>query len=335
MREYDTSHGTIVTRALCATAGIAIAAAIAMLAGPAHGQPDAEPKRLDDEYPGLASGALTYAIPIEMEKGVLLRSGGIVVRQEDLDREIAGYPPYMRADVQADPFFALEEMATEKLLLAETKAAPTTAEPAEPQDGDAAIINKYLQSLTRDVSVSDEEIKAFYEDNQDKIGGVRFSSVSDAIKRFLLEEKRQQAIAAHIENMGRRRRIQVHSGWARAQYKVVKNNVLNRALRKDKPALVAFGGAGCCGPDMTQALMETIEYRYGDQLEVLYLLAEDEWCLAARCEVRSIPTLILYDATGREVARQVGSIREEGVAAMLEEGGLQQEGFLLKEKVRR
>ena len=322
MRQHDTYHKLAVTKAARMAAVIAIVVATGMFAGPVSGQADTEPKRLGDEYPGLACGALTYAVPADMEEDVLLRSEGIVVRQVDLDREIAGYPPYMQADLQADPFFVLEQMVTDKLLVAEARATQTTREQAEPQDSDAVILNEYLQSLTQDISVSDEEIKVFYEDNREKLGGASLSSTREAIKRFLLEEKRQQAVAVHIENMGRRRRIEVQSEWTRAQYEVVKNNVLNRALRKDKPTLVAFSGVGCCGPDTTRPLLETLEYRYGDQLEVLYILAEDEWCLAARCEVRSIPTLILYDTKGREVGRRVGGMGEEDVMALLKKVGL-------------
>jgi hypothetical protein len=79
-------------------------------------------RAVNELYPGLTTGALTYAIASELPKGVLLKAGDLLIHDKELREEIAEAQEQMRPKLEKNALFLLEQIATFRLLLVEARA---------------------------------------------------------------------------------------------------------------------------------------------------------------------------------------------------------------------
>jgi hypothetical protein len=73
-----------------------------------------ESQVVNDLYPGLTTGVLTYAAASELPQGVLLRSGQLVINDKELAETIAKAPEQMQPKLKKNGLFILEQIATTK-----------------------------------------------------------------------------------------------------------------------------------------------------------------------------------------------------------------------------
>ncbi|KAF0206257.1 MAG: thioredoxin [Gallionellaceae bacterium] len=90
------------------------------------------------------------------------------------------------------------------------------------------------------------------------------------------------------------------------------NNFMQHITRNDIPVLVDFW-APWCGPCRSMApAFEEAAQRLEPGFRVAKLNTEEAQELAARYDIRSIPTLALFKG-GREIARQAGAMSATGI----------------------
>lgn len=166
------------------------------------------PRTIERQYPRLASGCLLQAGTTQLTNGVLLRCGDIHITQNDLDVEIAKADRGMQVQLRKNAFFLLEQIATRKLLLAEARAELTKAKVDMAAMSDPQIITAYLDRLIEDVAVTDTEAMAFYEQNKDMVGDATFEQVQPQLRKYLLGQKKQEAVNDHIATFGKRVKIE-------------------------------------------------------------------------------------------------------------------------------
>jgi thiol-disulfide isomerase/thioredoxin len=154
------------------------------------------------------------------------------------------------------------------------------------------------------------------------VGSAPFEQVADGIRQYLLQEKRQQAISAYIEDLGDSVDLRINQKWVAAQNRISADNPLEQARRSGKPTLAEFGATGCVPCDMMQPILDGLRKDYPDRLNVVFVHVGEDQVLAARYGTRAIPVRFFFDAEGREVFRHVGFFARDDVNRQLAEMGV-------------
>lgn len=271
---------------------------------------------VESACPGLASGALAQARLVELPDGTLVRAGELTITVADVKKELKDVPEEFRAPLERETFYVAERMATRRLLLVEAKAARGKEAAAT---SDAQLIDALLRPVAEKVKIDEAEVKAFYERNAQMFGGAALKDVKPHVEAFLREEKEQEAVRAYIRGLGQRLPIEVSRTWAAEQLKVTRQNPVDEARWSGKrPTLAAFGTAGCaCSPDLTGPLMAALAERLKGKAAVVYVDARQDFILAERYGVESVPTFVVFDAQGREVVRRSGAMSEDDLIALI------------------
>ena len=274
---------------------------------------------LDAKYPGLATGALTYARLASLPEGVLLKAGELTLREKEVADRIAQAPQPQQEQVRKNAFYVLEGMATTKLLVQAAKAQTSNADPNERD-----LIQRYLQGLVEKVAVSDQEVADFYQANKDSCGGATLDQVKGQIKQIVLDQKQQDLVDQHIRTLGQRIPIEVSAEWTKAQAVLAKDNPVDKARSSGRPSLVDFGSTGCRPCDMLAPILETLKTKYAGKVNVVFVHTGQEQILASRYGIKTIPMQFFYDKDGKEVFRHIGFWPQDEIEKKLAEMGVQQ-----------
>jgi len=87
-------------------------------------------------------------------------------------------------------------------------------------------------------------------------------------------------------------------------------------INKDKPVLVDFF-AEWCGPCKTMSpILKQVKDALKDQVVIVKIDVDKNQSIAAKYQVRGVPTLILYK-NGTEVWRQSGVVQKEGLVNII------------------
>ncbi len=289
-----------------------------------------KPSTLNELYPGLTRACLTYAIASELPEGVVLKAGNLVIKDKDVNEEIAKAQEKLRPKLEKNALFVLEQIATFRLLLSEAKAeaakSGTITSGAEGTDNtkkdEQAIIQDYLRALAKTVNVSEAEILNFYNSNKETLGGATLAQVKPQIEQFLLQEKQQELINKYVRTIGQRVQIEVSASWLKVQAALAKDNPVDKARANGRVSLVDFGSTGCVPCDMLAPILDTLKEKYKGKVDVLFIHVGEEPVLASRYGIQSIPVQIFFDKTGKEVFRHVGFFPREQIEKKLSEIGI-------------
>jgi thioredoxin 1 len=266
-------------------------------------------------WPGLASNSLTFAQLGELPEGVILRAKGLEITQDELDRQIENIPAADREQYRKNAFFALENMATRKLIVlaAEEKAKDKSEE---------AVIKDHLQSVSEKVKVTPREVAEFHKNNQDMFGGASLIDVKRQIEEYLRKEKQSDAIKEYIRNLSKEVPVTVSAAWAKTQADVMLNNPVDKARRSGKPTMVDFGADGCRQCDMMEPVLKDLKTKYAGKVNIIFVHVRKEKVLAARYAISGIPIQVFFDKDGREVYRHGGFFPQTKIEEQLSKMGV-------------
>ncbi len=267
----------------------------------ARGSDQLEERTVEQTYPGLATAVLKSAKLTKLKNGVLLAAAGVQIDESLLKEMFKDLKPEIRKHLNKNLFFVLEQQATERILLNEAYKAGHKKD--DPKD---QVIMMYLSEKGSGVTVSDEEAKAFYGQNKAMVGGMPFDEVKDAVKGFLLQKKKEEAVGKYLETLGQGMDIRVNREWARKQNALAIDNPVDIARRSGKPTLVEFGATGCKPCDMMQPILDKLKKKYKDRINVIFVHVGEQQILSARFGIRSIPAQAFFDSNGQEVFRHEG-----------------------------
>ncbi|MFW5639773.1 MAG: thioredoxin family protein [Thermodesulfobacteriota bacterium] len=269
---------------------------------------------LEETFPGLAMNILTTAHLVPMESETLLKAEGVEIRLSDIEEAVSGAPSEQRPLLKQNLFLVLEQIAAEQILFYQALSNGISAQGRD----ETEVIQDFLSRKADSVSVTDEEAAAFYESNKEMVGGMAFDQVKESIKSFLADQKKQEAIERYLATLGETANIEVNRKWAEAQYTIARDNPVDKARSSGKPSMIEFGATGCVPCDMMQPILEKVEKKYGDRLNVVFVHVRENPFLGARFGIRSIPVQVFYDKNGKEVFRHTGFLAEAEVMKQIE-----------------
>ncbi|UCG47529.1 MAG: thioredoxin fold domain-containing protein [Phycisphaerales bacterium] len=304
-------------------AALVILFAPALSLGSAKEKDAADGKTIAALYPDLTSGALTFARTAKLPEGVLLRCGEVEVKAADIDKFIQAQSEQMREEFRKNAFFLVEQQATVKLVVQLAKKTLAAGDPNLDGKADGQIIQDYLEKhVLKDVRVSDAEAEKFYNENKAMFGGASLAQVREQLKRYLLGEKNQQVVSAHIRELGKKMDIRVAGAWLKRQAVLAKDNPVDKARGSGKPSLVDFGATGCRPCDMLAPILEEVKAKYAGKVNVVFVHTGRHPILASRYGIQAIPVQIFYDKSGKEVFRHVGFFPQDEIEKKLLEMGV-------------
>ena len=281
----------------------------------------AEPPKsqtVEQAYPFLASTILKSAKMLNMEKGLLLTLEGMEISESHLTEIVGKAEPSIRPELRKNLFFLLEQETMKKILMSEANHSGISLQGLS----DEQAIQAYLNHLVWAVEVSDMEVKAFYEENKELVGGAPFDQVKEAVHQVLLEQKKARAVDNHIRDLLRRTDIIINEKWVKDQYALAMDNPVDKARLSGKPTMVEFGATGCIPCDMMQPILNKLRKDYPDKLNVVFVHVREKPIMGARFGIRSIPVQVFFARDGNEVFRHVGFFPESKVTQQLKTMGV-------------
>jgi thiol-disulfide isomerase/thioredoxin len=272
---------------------------------------------VEEAYPGLARGMLKLAKLSDLSKGEILRTQDVSIKESSLNEVLREIEPAMQAQLAKHKFFLLEDYATRNILLQEARKAGFKQN--EPEE---ELITKFLTQKASHATVSEAELKQFYAQNKDAVGGLPFNQVKDTLEAYLVDEKRRLAVRTYILDLGQQISIQIDAKWVEKQNLTAKDNPVDRARSSGKPTLVEFGAAGCVPCDMMQPVLENLRQKYQDRLNIVFIHVGEEKILGVLYGITSIPVQAFFDRSGKEVFRHTGFFDQVEVEKKLAEMGV-------------
>ena len=276
----------------------------------------------DSKYPGLFNGSLKLSIPDSLPAGELLIAGNVKITQAQLDSEIKKASASIQPQLKDNLFFFLENIAIDRLLNAEVRDWAVSKKIDTKNMKDQDVIKKYVEELTVNITVSADEVKKAYDSDTEVYGGAKFSDAEPYIKSQLINEKKQEAVENHVNNLGKRIVIKINDDWAKAQYPKAIDNLVDKARRSGKPSLIDFGASGCRPCDMMAPILEQLKKEYSGIVNIEFVDVRDHQILGARYGVSSIPVQVFFDKDGKEFYRHVGFFPKNNILTKFKEMGI-------------
>jgi thiol-disulfide isomerase/thioredoxin len=282
----------------------------------------AAPKIIQDTYPGLTRGALSYAQLNPLPEGVLLKAEGVEIKAEAIAKIIDSQPPQAQEEFKKNAFIILEQEATKQLLSSLAKKSLSQPKVEIPKDDNEMITQFFETTVFKKIEVTDEELKAFYENNKEMCGGATLDQVKSPLKEYVAGQKKQQMASDYIRDMGKQIPIHVSESWTKQQAAMVFDNLVDKARKSGKPSMVDFGATGCKPCDMMAPILVTLGKKYEGKANVIFIHVREQQILASRYGVQSIPIQVFFDKTGKEVFRHNGFFPQEEIEKKFKELGI-------------
>ncbi len=282
-----------------------------------------EPLTLERSYLGLSRGPLHQAKLVDLPPGTLLRAGSVVVTEEQVMEQIARADEQIRAQLDKNRFYVLEQLGVQGLLLTEAQEWARIQQMSTIEETPASLIETYLQSIAGEVRVSDEELRVFFEENNNMFGGATFEQVAQMLRPYVLSQKQDQVLAVHVNALSKRHPVELAAQWVKTQAPASLDNPVDKTRRSGIPTVVDFGAQGCGPCDMMTPILEELRQEYGDRCNIVFVPVREQQILAARYGIKSIPVQIFFDKDGKEVFRHIGFFAKEQIVAKLAELGVE------------
>jgi len=272
----------------------------------------------------VGSGAETAKL--KPSDNILAVVNGSPITSEYLNKMFNRLPEQFRSEYQNDMEGLLEQLIVRELLYQQAEKqglARDWGEIADPEEKKDKAIGSLIQDRNSRVTVSEQEIKGFYEERKAEMRGASFEQVKEDIKNFLLQEKQGRAIDAYIESLKTRADIQRNENWLKQQRAKRPPDPLEPALKSGKPTVLDLGAGTCVPCKMMKPIFAELEKEYAGRANIILLEISEYRQIANRFNVRLIPTQIFFDKEGKVYWRHEGFLSKEEIVKKLRELGVE------------
>jgi thioredoxin 1 len=259
------------------------------------------------------------------QRTIVAEVNGQRIMVKDFQAELARIPADMRPLYEQNPEEVLDRLISMTLLLQEAKRrglvdSSDLADIGKPkiQEGMQRLMETEVKGVG---AVTDEEVQAFYRKYREEMGGKPLSEVRETIRQMILEQKEQQQIGKLVE------RLRLSAAVATFPEQLPKPPLppleastadsFQAALKSGRPSVVDFGSNNCPPCIRLRPVMRALKDAHKDRINVLFLEVGTNRDLALHYKVRLVPTLIFFDAGGREVHREMGFMEQETMEKIL------------------
>lgn len=283
----------------------------------------------------LAGASLFYFFYIgHPGRQILAQVNDERITLEQFNKELAKLENLIQEMYREEPQQFLEGMIIKSVLLQEAKkqglSVPTktykeTAKDSLPPD-DALIAELMKKRFSSPLTVTQEEIKTFYFMFKDRMGGKSLEQTAPAIEQIIREGKQQQQVGQFVGELRKTAKVEIDQiRLKKITAKPPESNTeedYKKALSSGKPFLVDFGANSCLPCRQLRPVLKEIGKEYTGKADILVIDVYKYQNLAQEYKIQLIPTLIFFDAKGKEIFRHVGVLEKEKIVAKLKEIGM-------------
>jgi thioredoxin 1 len=233
-----------------------------------------------------------------------------------------------------EPQQFLEVMVLRLLILQEAKRQGTTVPPKTYKDTDKdalspdeSLVAEFMKKkFLTPPAVTREEIEEFYKAFKDRMEGKKLDQVAPMIEKIIQEGKQKEAFETFVGDLQKNAKIEINQD--RIKKIAVKppesnsDEEFKKALQSGKPTLVDFGANSCQPCRLMRPVLKEIDKEYSTKAQILVLDVYKYQNMAQEYKVVFIPTLVFFDAKGKEVFRHVGILEKEQIISKLKEIGM-------------
>jgi len=253
---------------------------------------------------------------------------------EEFNRELDKIESPLKEMLKEEPQPFLETLILKKLLLQEAKkeglSSPVTTYKDTAKDSkppEEKLIEELIKKkFPHPPAVTKEEVKSFYHQFKSQLEGKSYEEVSGEIEEILREGKRQSEMRQFIAELRGKAKVEVDQILLKKiSSKPPESNSeddFKRALTGGKPFVTDFGANNCLPCRQMRPILKEIGKEVAGKAEVLVIDVYKYPHLAREYKIQLIPTLVFFDAKGKEAFRQVGMMEKEKILSKLKEIGM-------------
>ena len=260
---------------------------------------------------------------------VVAEVNGQMITIKHVQDQMANLPEELRAVYEQEPEGILNQLIVMTLLMQESRRRGLIdvgdlhhLNDPQVQAGIRRLLEMEIQRVG---TVTDQEVAEFYQSHQSQMGGKSLSELKEQIYGTILANKQQQEINEFVGRLHANAAIITHpERLPKPSTPALASSTAQQfhdALKSGRPTVVDFGSNRCIPCIRLRPVLLALKDAHRDRINVIFIEINDHGDLARQYRVHLIPTLIFFDAQGREVHRKMGFMDRQAMEQILQKLG--------------
>lgn len=258
-----------------------------------------------------------------LDKNTLAVVNTVQITKQDFDADWKQTPKEMQNAFKDDKEGFLDNLILVEILYQEAKQQGIVTEGNDAKEIKQKAAQELLKKVAAKVTVSDDEVRSFYDKMSEQANRGKFEDVRADIKSYVLTQKQNEAVEKFIEDMETKTTIIRNEDWLKEQRRGSAENPFTKVVHNGQPTILDLGSNTCVPCKMMKPILDELEQEYKNKANVVILEIGNYRDLAREYKVRVIPTQIFFDKDGNEYWRHEGFLAKEDIQAKLRELGVE------------